>query len=183
MIDTQINKQTDTQRLLLYNHFTIDPEFSKNILIYIYHIHIEYLVIFSQNSKYFKEYSKCLSIHNDELPPFPRLMSETNHVKYYSYSFFILIDLHSTSNLNKSIPHPSFTPPVLYKTCPLYNPSSPRTVFFTTRPLYKQSFITPVLSTTRSLYQPSSLQPVFYNTCPLHNPFFIPTVLSTASLL
>ena len=117
------------------------------------------------------------------LPPFPRLMSETNHVKYYSYSFFILIDLHSTSNLNKSIPHPSFTPPVLYKTCPLYNPSSPRTVFFTTRPLYKQSFITPVLSTTRSLYQPSSLQPVFYNTCPLHNPFFIPTVLSTASLL
>ena len=145
MIDTQINKQTDTQRLLLYNHFTIDPEFSKNILIYIYHIHIEYLVIFSQNSKYFKEYSKCLSIHNDELPPFPRLMSETNHVKYYSYSFFILIDLHSPSNLNKSIPHPSFTPPVLFTTCPLYHPSYSQLVLYTTRPIQNLSFTPPVL--------------------------------------
>ena len=37
------------------------------------------------------------------LPPFVRLMSETNHVKYYSYSFFILIDLHFPLNLIKSI--------------------------------------------------------------------------------
>ena len=101
-------------------------------------------------------------------------MSETNHVKYYSYSFFILIDLHSPSNLNKSIPHPSFIPPVLFTTCPLYHPSYTQPVLYTTRPIHNLSFIPPVLHTTCPLYHPSYTQPVLSTTSLFHNPFFIP---------